>query len=168
MLPDLHADFETIAVGLPTDLVITFPEEGDVIVDSTGLLAGAWAGGTEAEVNGADGAGYAAPVGALFTWTSDGLPYGYRVKGKTYMVPLGGGSYENDGTINDANLGVLRPAGTALVTAQDGNFKVWNRPREEREATEELPALAARAGSSWDVIASSVRDKACILRSRRD
>lgn len=167
LLTPLHDFWEDMAPGLVAQMDIQVVAEGDIITDTTGALTGAWVGTGQASVSGADGGVYPAPAGACVTWATDAVLDGARLKGRTYVVPLGGGSYQDDGSINTINLNRLRAAADLLVTAGAENFRVWHRPRKAREADGSRPAVEARDGGSAQITSATVADKVAILRSRR-
>lgn len=167
-LLNLRAFYEAIKASLPASVNITAETQGDIIDDTNGALTGGWSGAAFEQVNGTDTAPYPAPAGAVVTWTSDGLPWGYRVRGRTYLVPLGGGAFGPNGTLDDTKVGQMRTAAATLVGAAAGNMKIWNRPRKARAADGSRPAVTARDGSSWDVVSSGVKDRVAVLTSRRD
>jgi hypothetical protein len=168
LLPDLQTFLAALVPGLPSTMNLDVEHTGDTVVDATGVLVGGWSGSALATLTGADTAPYPAPSGACVTWVSDGIPWGYRLKGRTYLVPIGGGSYDTDGTINPTNVANIQAAADAFVTAGAGNFKVWNRPRAARAADGSRPAVIARAGTSFDVVSAVVADRTAVLTSRRD
>lgn len=168
MLNDLLAFWNAIKPRLPVGVTVQTENFGDTIDDESGTLLGGWTGGTTAAAVGTGSGTYSQPTGAHISWVSDGIPYGYRVKGRTFIVPMASVSFQSDGTINDTDKASMVTASTALITAQTGNFKIWNRPRAARAADGSRPAVTARDGSSWDVISATVPDRCSVLRSRRN
>lgn len=126
------------------------PANGDLLGVITATAASpAWTG-TDTGI-------YAAPAGACINWLTAGVHRGRRVRGRTFIVPLGGDQYQADGSLLDATRTGLLAAGNAFVTG--GALAVWARPYGP-------PPVVA--GGVYDVNAVSVNDKVSVLRSRRD
>jgi len=167
-LPSLRTLWGALAVSMPTSVSIKVLASGDTIEDTTGVLVGAWAAADAAGVVGADGSTYPAPVGACISWLTSTIFDGKRLKGRTFVVPMGGGSYQLDGTINAANITTFTNAAQAYVAAQVANALVWHRPRAAKPADGSRPAVTARAGGSAAITQGLCVDKAVVLTSRRD
>ena len=122
---------------------------------------------------GNDTAGYNAAGGAMIKWLTTGIVRGHRVRGRTFLVPLGGDLYQADGTLNDGvAASILLNAGN-LVTALSTSMFVWSRPRKATPQWTDVrghvhPARLASVGEVFPIIAASVPDKSVVLRSRRD
>jgi hypothetical protein len=101
--------------------------------------------------------GYSAVSGAVVHWITNSVRNGRRVRGKNFIVPLSGSSYDSTGTLTPTVLLQLQGAADALVGAAPG-LVVWARPS----------ATGATDGLSADVTTARVPDKAAVLRSRRD
>jgi len=164
----LHAWLIAIATAMPTDVQLTIESQGDVIEDQTGTINGTWTTTVGATVPGLSTGSYAAPCGYVAEWLTSGFFSGRRLRGRTFVVPLGGASYFTDGTILDGSLADFRAAAATLVTSTAGNFRIWQRPRKARPADGTHPAVTARVGGSGAVSSSRIPDKVAVLRSRRD
>jgi hypothetical protein len=163
----LQAMFDQIKASLPTNVNIQVESYGDIIDPANGDLMGGWTGTAQDLLTGADGATYPAPAGGIISWTTGTIVDGHRLKGRTYLVPMGGASYQGDGTINTANVGSISAYALELVEAGEGNFVVWHRPRVAKAADGSRPAVTARAGSYGEITGGGLRDKVVVLRSRR-
>ena len=165
--------FTSIRNYLPVDVHIDVPASGDVLDPITGLISGVWGGGTPTPSVGNDNAGYNAAGGAMVKWSTAGIVRGHRVRGRTFLVPLGGDLYQADGTLDNGVLaGILQFAGS-LVTALSPNMFVWSRPKKATPQWTDVrgrvhPAKLASVGEVFPIIAASVPDKSVVLRSRRD
>jgi hypothetical protein len=93
-------------------------------------------------------------VGAVTKWVTGAVHGTRRLTGRTFIVPLGGGSYDSTGTLASSALSQIRSAATALVAQQD--FGVWGRP------------VGGVNGLFSNALASNVRDHVAWLSSRRD
>jgi hypothetical protein len=93
-------------------------------------------------------------VGSCISWLTGAVHGTHQLRGRTFVVPLNSGSYDTDGSLTSTALNRARTAATALVAS--GEFGVWGRP-------------VAGANGLWSqALASNVRDKIAVLRSRRD
>lgn len=166
---DLNAFYTTMKEMFPANVTATVENTGDVINDADGKITGSWSGGIGTAHPSANGpTPYSAPSGAVVTWLTGLIVNGHRVRGRTFIVPLWGAAYENDGTLSPATLANINPAAALLWDSHLANFLIWARPVTARAATPTLKARAARLGTSVNVSGSRVTDKAAVLRSRRD
>lgn len=143
---------------LPADVSILTEGEAAVIDEQTGQIDG-----YEMVVqdpgagSGQDQLGYSAASGAVVTWTTAGVVNGRRVRGRTFLVPLGGGAYQNDGSLTGSAVSMLNDAAGEMVgDGFDSGFGIWSRPG------------TSGAGSFWEVTGFRVPDMSAVLRSRRD
>lgn len=152
----------------PSSVHATVQTAGDVLEDTTGVLTGSWDAATAPVTSaGADGAPYAAPAGVCLDWLTDQVVDGHRLRGRTYVVPLGGAQYQTDGSIYPTTLASLIGYANDFVAAANGNALIWHRPRKA-SAAGVVPVVTARAGSHAFITSSRVPDKTAVLRSRRD
>jgi hypothetical protein len=122
-----------------------------------------------AVVTGTSTGAYTAPSGAVITWGTGAYRFGRKVKGRTYIVPLGAGSYDATGTLEATHQSGLQSAANALI-ATGAHLVVYSRPRAAKaaERIDGSDAVAARVGASTGVTSAVVADRAAVLRSRRD
>lgn len=146
----------TWAANLPDDVTLTLKAEVEQLEDTTGELVGAFTIGSDSTTGGANTGGYSAASGVVVNWLTGGFVAGRRVRGKTFMVPISGGAYETNGTIEGNALSFMRTSTATFQNAVQGIQVVWSRPR------------ASLAGSSHEVTSWSIPDKVAVLRSRRD
>jgi len=152
---DIRAFFAAMTTFLPSGLTIQVPSTGDVVDESTGAITGAWTGAANTLITCTGSGAYPGPAGACVNWRTSAVIAGRRPIGRTFLVPLVVGSFENNGTIIAATLTGINTAATNLITALAGELKVWSRPR---------PTLA---GANVTVTGHNVPDLAVVLRSRR-
>jgi hypothetical protein len=141
---------------------------GDILEDTTGVITGAWTATPVLPVVGTGAALHAAPVGASVAWLTSTILDGHRLKGRTYLVPLGSDCFAGDGTLDGPRMANIAAAAVTFVAAEAGDLVVWHRPRIATAATAYHPAVTARAGGHGLVTGSSVADVAAVLTSRRD
>lgn len=148
--------FNDVFDYVPDDFTYVMPTEGDTINYLTGELVGSWQHGAGGGRAGTVAGPYASPVGAMVTWTTGAVVNGHRLNGKTYLVPLGSASFDDHGTLDDTILADLNAISDALVAAGMNNLAIWSRP------------TPGHPGGYATVMGSTVKDKAAVLRSRRD
>lgn len=152
----------------PTAFTWTVSPIVDVLTDETGEITESMDGGGFTGT-GSNATGWGpAPVGVLCRWSTATRIAGKSIHGQTFLVPVRD-TNDGDGTPDTAMLTDARSFGTKML---DGGLTptvklvVWRRPRKANSG--KLHNLPARPGAIADVISSSVADKFCILRSRRD
>jgi hypothetical protein len=155
VLADIWAFFDNWRTALPADVHITMPTEGLTYDEVTGTVTGTWTRAALGTVNGGDSGVYPAPTGACVTWRTGEVANGRLVRGRTFLVPLGGSSYQNDGSIGTEILAAIRNAANSLVSNAGGHLLVWHRP------------VGGAGGSKHPVVAATVADRAAVLKSRR-
>jgi hypothetical protein len=132
------------------------------IDENLGDIHAFWSVTPPAAHTGVSGGSYAAGSGACVNWGTADVRDGRRVRGRTFMVPLGPAGFSSDGTLDTTALNTFRSAAETL--ANSGSFArlvVWARPTVV--LGEPLPD-----GGAYDVTGASISDKAAQLRSRRD
>lgn len=157
---DLRAGLVTLGGDLPNDVTISFESEAREIDTATGNLLGVHAVTPPANVVGIQTGTYAAPSGAKVELITGAIVGGRRLKGRTFIVPLAGTSYENNGMVSAGAIGRLNTAFNMFRDAVgEYSLAVWSRPQG---------APTPRAGVLADVLSVAASQKAAILRSRRD
>lgn len=145
----------TLAITTTTVVDETVEE----INEADGNLQAFWTGTTAAAGAGGSTGAYSAAAGACIAWSTNGIRNARRIRGRSFLVPLGGNALAADGTIDAAELTTIRSAADALRAASgDARLVIWGRPTGP-EATD---------GVSAEVVGSNVVDKTAVLRSRRD
>jgi len=153
----LRAFFVAAGPHVATGVVWTFPASGDTIDEATGEINGSWSAPVLSNVNASGSSNWAAGVGCRVVWSTAGITRGRRVKGSTYVVPLGANLYDGTGTIAAGVLTDLTNAGNTLRAADGASMRVYTRPNT---------ALGA-SGAGHAVTAASAPDAVTWLRSRR-
>lgn len=158
---------------IPTDVTILVENAGETIESTTGDAVGSWTGTDPGAAPGADSGTYAAPLGALFQWNTDTYLSGRRLRGRTYIVPLGASAFDADGNLDNGFLGVARGAAASQLALFAGDLVVWQRPRPAFPSWTDKygrfhSAVAARGGGYAAATSSAMPDFAAVLRSRRD
>lgn len=153
--PAVATFFGDIRGLLPSALSYTVPNSGEVLDASTGATTSGWTAGGESASTGTGTGAFALGVGASIRWNTGLIENSRRVAGRTYVVPMIGSAFEDDGTLALATLNVLRSAATGLITAAGGDLAVWHRPGP------------LGAGVPAVVTSSTVKDTPSWLRSRR-
>ena len=160
---ELRTFFAAIASHLHTTWTITVQQEIQEVDMSTGVLLGVHM--ITAPVSPVPGtslaAAYAGGSGACVTWNTGLIFNGHRVKGRTFLVPLAGSSYDPDGTLTTAVIADVSAAGNALATATQATLAVWSKKFDTSTPPQQI------SGALAPVDSASVKDMASQLRSRR-
>jgi hypothetical protein len=159
--------YEAFLGHLPNDVHIALENSGDMIDPLNGQLMSSWSTSVASPKQGSNSGNAAAPAGLVVTWLTGDILDGTRLRGRTFIVPLAVDAYAQDGTLSDGMLTIAQNAADDLVTAANGNFCVWHRPRPFRAATSKLKELPAHAGGYSVVTGARVSDRVAVLRSRR-
>lgn len=149
--------FAMVVGNLPTGVSVSIEQEAAIIDSDTGQVQEYRPVDALQPVTGTGTGGYSAASGGVINWRTSDLRFGRRIRGRTFIVPMSGSSYEQNGTLTTSAIESLRAFGNQLVTWDfDSEFGVWSRPR----------------GGTGGVFATaesfSVPDMAAVLRSRRD
>lgn len=128
--------------------------------EQSGNIEKFWTGTPAAANAGTSATGiYAGGSGVCVNWLTGDVWNGRRVRGRTFMVPIGGDALTNDGTIDNTRLTAFRAAADGLrAEAGLSHLVVYRRPD---------PNLIIDGGA-YRVTASNITDKLAQLRSRRD
>lgn len=149
--------FFAIRAHLPSSVTIQVQPTGDVIDEATGQITEQVDFEQPPTVAGSGGADYSAASGAVVNWNTTSYRNGRRVRGRTFLVPLGSITYDGNGDLDSETVTAIRTAATELATASLPNpMVVWSRPRD------------GSPGQAHAVTSASVPDLGAILRSRRD
>jgi len=150
----VRAFWEGVANQMATGWTYSIEADVQVLDDSTGDLQSVVSTTPLTQSVGAGSGGYAGGVGAVTKWVTNAVHGSRRMIGRTFIVPIGSGCYENNGTLIAITLGQFRTAAATLVAQQD--FGVWGRP------------VDGANGLFSNAVASNVRDHVAWLSSRRD
>lgn len=144
---------------IPTTVTLAIDPIADVLEETTGELTNSLTIVPPAPVVGGATGVYSAASGVCISWTTAGIRNGRRIRGRTFLVPLGGTQYDTNGTIVDTTVTLIRNQANLLRT-QDGtgDLGIWARPTSK----------GATDGVWYLVNGAAVKDKVAILRSRRD
>jgi len=147
--------FDTIK-GLVTGAVTwDFPAEVLKLNTTTGDLEGVESVTKPLNVVSGAGGSYAAPAGARIEWRTTAIVGGRRLRGRTFVVPLGATNYDTNGTISSSCITTLTAAGNAYKDT--GVF------------TAVQPSIYSRThGTQADITSVLIPDEAAVLRSRRE
>lgn len=100
---------------------------------------------------------YSGPTGASITWNTPAIAKGRRLRGRTFVVPLGGTMYDASGTLSSGAINLLTNAANGLIGDGTGpQAVIWSRP------------VNGAGGSIGAIDSFRVPDRAAVLRSRRD
>lgn len=154
--------FTAIKDQFPAGLTTQVPNSGDIVDVGTGKITGSWAGtGGGSAVSVATAAPYSGTSGAMVRWISGAVVDGHRLTGRTYLVPLTGNKYANDGSLNSTDQTTIQTAANALATAYAGSLVVYHKHRNASGGDLGSPGVVS------GVVSALVPDLAVVLRSRR-
>jgi hypothetical protein len=159
--------WDSVKGFIPRDVTIHVDNAGDTIDEVTGDLTGTWLSPVEDDVHCTSNDAYAAPVGGLVTWKTNGLVAGHRVKGRTFLVPISSSCFDLQGNFGGIAQAAIKASADSLIGAQSASFVVWHRPFAGKSATATKPAQPRRDGGHALIVASVVPPRAAVLRSRR-
>lgn len=134
----LVAYFTSVAGILPPTAVVTVPTSGETIDEVTGELNGSWSGGLGGVIPGTGAGAYAQGVGMRQVWLTNGITAGRRVRGSTFLVPIGTSNYDSTGNLTSGVLSAVGAAALTFTTAQAGEFCIYSRPVVGRSGTHSL------------------------------
>ena len=155
--------------GLPNTVTLTIDPSVEVIEETTGELIGFFTTVPGSPNVGGSTAPYSAASGACVNWYTDGVRNGRRVRGRTFMVPIGSNGMENNGTLNGTALNGWRTASATLIAgAGVGDLGVWARPTPILDVDGNPTGEHNPDGIWYAVTSYTIPDKAAVLRSRRD
>lgn len=153
----VYSAFNEISAMLPEDVTITIESEAQVLNSDTGLLQGFLQVDPLGTISGTADGGYSAASGAVVNWRTDDVRFGRRIRGRTFIVPIGGIYYGDDGTLTTGALSDLNSFATTMRGFDlDSELGVWSRP------------IDGAGGVFATVTGHNVPDMAAVLRSRRD
>jgi len=160
------AFFNGIKQLIPTGYTIQVLGDVNVYEHTTATLTGALAATPPAAIVCTGGVAYAAPVGAAVQWDTATIQNGHRLRGRTFLVPLINTAFDTSGSLGGSIVTTIETVALAMadttVVDLSRMFYVWGRPKP---ATETAPAKQATLGPITGV---TIRDKAMVLRGRRD
>jgi len=159
--------FQQCTSMLPDNVTINVQTDCRLIEDTTGDLINIFTVSGISAVHGTGGpGGYAGASGGCVDWLTGAIHGKHLMVGRTFVVPITSGFYENNGTLSTGAVTTLATAAEAMRTQAGPLFGVWGRPRKAK--TVDGVTVPALVGAWHPAIASRVPDKAVVLRSRRD
>lgn len=128
--------------------------------ENHGNIEAFWTATVTAPAAGAASGQYAGGSGVCVNWGTDGVWGGRRVRGRTFIVPIGILGLQSDGTLDGNRLTAWRAASNTFAGAANlARLVIWRKPSD--------PPLYINGGA-YDVNTATISDKVAQLRSRRD
>jgi hypothetical protein len=156
----LSAYITAIKPQIPGSVSLRALEEVEQLNEGTGDMIHVWTATTPTtDVLGSNvGNAFAAPAGAVISWSTPGIRNSRRVRGRTFVVPLVSTAYENNGTLAPAVLTALNSGANALRgnTATTG-LVIYGRPT----------GPDASDGIAYPATGHRIPDMVAMLTSRR-
>lgn len=154
---DVRGAFIKVANLLPDTVTIQVDTEAEILNSDTGEILGVVETDSTPVTGASSSTSWSGASGGVVNWRTNDYRGGRRIRGRTFMVPLAGNAYEDNGTLSTEGRDDLQSFGNALVNGSgSADFGVWSRPRN------------GAGGVFATVVGSNVPDMAAILRSRRD
>jgi len=169
---ELRAFYNSLNSYLPNVVKIDVMTDCDIVEETTGELTGSVTATVGAQVSGTAGAGitFSAASGMVVTWKTPGVRNSRRIRGRSFIVPLGSNAFGTDGTLDGTFLTAANTAATTLRDPTTGSpdLGVWARPTPILDGSGN-PTGEYNADGIWYVNnGHSIPDMAAVLRSRRD
>jgi len=157
VLTALRGFFDSLKALIPSGTTVSFPNSGDILDETTGVVTGAWSATPVTNVvsTATGGSVFAGAAGACVSWRTNNVVAGRRPIARTYLVPLISSSFDNFGTLTTAIQAQIQAAADAAIAASSPGFVIWSRP------------APGRAGSTSIITNATVADVAAVLKSRR-
>lgn len=151
--------WDTFNAVFPDEVALTVDTVVDIVEDTNGELVSSLTAPPQAIIQGAATGVYSAATGGVIGWTTAEVRNGRRIRGRTFLVPLGGTSFNNTGRLDASIVPVFQGAATVLAaTGGPVQFGVWARPSGPNAVDGQwAPTTGAR-----------VTNLPAVLRSRRD
>jgi len=154
----MRAFFEAVKAHLAQPVTVQVLQEVPMFDEATGVLQDVLSATNTPAVTVSSASGtYGAPAGLSIIWTTGEIRGTRRLRGRTYIVPANGASFDSAGTLSTSAMTAVNTAATALRGTVATPFQVWGRP-----------SASLGAGNATNVIGHILRDKVSVLRSRRD
>lgn len=119
---------DAMKANLPDSLSAAFEGSGEIIESTTGLATGAWTETPPVPVVGTDSGGFAQGVGERIAWSTNAFENGRRVRGSTFIVPLGAGAYTDGGILNATMRAAHNAAVATFLGVMAGDMVIYSRP----------------------------------------
>lgn len=112
---------------------------------------------------------YTAASGAVITWKTNHVRKRRRMRGRTFLVPLGISVVENNGTLEPSFVTSMNTAAAALRnTGATTRLYVYARPHKDFTVPGIDVDYTFAGGECGEVIGHAIPDMAAVLRSRRN
>lgn len=150
----VRAFFGELITLIPDEVTVTVDPVYQIIDEVTGQITGEGTVSPAPQVlNGTYAGGWSRQIGALVEWVTASFIAGRRLRGRTYLVPLGAVG-DSDGTLSSGTVATIESSFVQIVDATE-DFRVWHRP------------VNGSGGSSAAITSAILRDKAAVLNSRQ-
>lgn len=160
-LEAVHGFWTSIAGWIPNEYSLRVETLVEHYDEASGDLTGDYQSPiTLAPVNGINAGEYHAAAGGRIDWRTSSIRFGRRVRGRTFLVPIGANNFSTGGSMATSWItGAQGYANSLLSNLESAGcpLQVWSRPSEKHPV-----------GAISKVVAASVPQKAAILSGRRD
>lgn len=166
----IRAFFDALKGSLPDDVTVNFDAEVREIDVATGELVDARPVAAPAAVQGTVTGAWPAGTGARVIWQTPRVLRGRRVRGATFLVPIGAGLFTTGGQLSGAMITACDTAGANLIAALNTlgtPLLVYSRRVLEPSTVPGLPPVVLHPGTATEVTAASTSPIVATLRGRK-
>lgn len=149
----IYLAFSEVATLIPDAIDVTVDPVYQVVDVATGTVTSEDSvGSPQPALPGTFVSNWSAQLGVLVEWLTATFIAGRRLRGRTYLVPLGN-TGDDDGTLPAGTIAAVQAFADA-ISEVGLDFVVWHRP------------VSGAGGQLSTITRGVVRDKAAVLRSR--
>lgn len=166
----IRSFFDFMKGSLPDDVTVNFDAEMREIDVATGELTAAVPIPAPTPVQGTVTGAWPAGTGARIVWQTNRVLRGRRVRGATFLVPIGAGLFTTGGQLSTAAITAYTTAGTNLIASLNTlavPLVVYSRRVLEQPAVPGLPPVVLHPGTATEVISASTNPVVATLRGRK-
>lgn len=157
---EIHTAFDALKGYYAPGINLTVSTEAGIIDAATGdlinIIPVTTAAGTITSTNTHGDQSRASQI--LVRYTTDRFIRGRRLKGRSFIGPMGGSLMDSDGSLASSVAATVDSAFVAMTSGLGVRLVVWQRPSVANSNT----------GDYGDVVLAKCQDKVAVLRSRRD
>lgn len=166
----IRAFFLALAGSLPDDVTVTFDSEVREIDVATGELTNVVSIAPPPPVPGTVTGEWPAGTGARIVWQTPRILRGRRVRGATFIVPIGAGLFTTGGQLGIPMITACNSAGTTLISQLNTlalPLLVYSRRVLEQPAVPGLPPVVLHPGTATEVTTVATSPIVATLRGRK-
>lgn len=144
------------STGIPTGVSYAFTNPAQVYDDAGVLQGEVSATVIPTAVAGTGGNNFPGGCGGVIYWNTTAFNGGHKVRGRTFIVPLGTAVFANDGTL-----------ATALVSAAQTAVNTYVASSPTPCVNSRQLGQSDRSNATFNISSGTVKDRTAFLRTRR-